>query len=264
VAFPSGYREARTAIETLVLDAIVEALAAEGRTVTDIRQPDKLERQRPAADWDFLLDGERVGLEVTEFALPTEEVQASAGSTRIAVAIAERLSPLAAELALGLVSVDLDYVVGIVPTKRRAAVESEALILAIETGMQMMAARGVDRLDIGRPVSWVRSNVALHIANPSSDNPRVVVIHGAGGLGTAVDPVVEAFLANRAARKARQTADYEWAILGVFRGWIADAENLADAMKGAGDRPWWRVYFIDREDAAVLVYSADGEGPPAR
>lgn len=238
-------------------------MASEGRTVTDIREPDKLERQRPAADWDFLLDGERVGLEVTEFALPTEEVQASAGASRVAVAIAERLSPLAADLALGLVTVDMEYVVGSVPTKRRANVESEALVLAIEIGMREMSARGIDRLGIGRPVPWVGSNVALHVADPSSGKPRVVVIHGSRGLGTAVNPVVEAFLVSRTARKAAQTADYERAILGVYRGWIADPENLAEVMHGAVDQPWWRVYFIDREDAAVLVYTADGDIPPA-
>jgi hypothetical protein len=256
MATPSAYRQARRAIETVVRDAVVAALSAEGWAVTDLREPDKLERQRPAADFDFLLDGERVGLEVTEFALPTEDVQASAGASRVAAAVAERLTPLAADLGLGLVTVDLDYVVGSVPSKRRAAVESEPLILGIESGMRKMSATHLGRLEIGRPVPWVRSSVTLKVADPSSDHPRVVVVHGDGRLGVEVNPVVEDFIASRRERKAAQTAEYERAILGVYRGWIADAENLAEALNGASDQPWWRVYFVDRDDTAVLVYAA--------
>jgi hypothetical protein len=250
----SPYRQARRKIEEHVRDAIVAALEAEGRSVTDIRGPDTIERQRRAADWDFLLDGERVGLEVTEFTLSTQEVQAGAGSNRVAYLIAARLSPLAVELGLGLLTVDLSYFVGAVPTKRRTASEAEPLLLAIEEGMRRMAAGGFERLDIRTPVPWVEPTVELHVVDRSSENPRVVVIHGSSGGGRQVVPVVEAFMAERAVQKGPQTAEYGQGILGIHPGWIADADNLVEAIESLADVPWWRVYYIDRTGAAILVY----------
>lgn len=243
------YREYRRSVELLVRDRVFDALREEGSSISDVREPDILERRRRAADFDFLLDGERVALEVTEFQLRTEDVQAEAGTARASRLIRDRLSPLAAELGLGLVAVAFDYRPGEVPSKRRMEAAIQPFVAAIATAMRALSDHGTGPLDVADPVPWA-TNVSV-IAVSKTEASRVATIVGAHR-DHLVDPVVREFVMSRISSKEGQTAGYGRAILGVFKGWIVDADDLKRAFAATSPVPWWRIYLADNHGAELV------------
>lgn len=243
-------RPHRDAVERECADRIVALLLSDGHTVIDLRRPDRTERQAPAPDFDFLLDGVRTALEITEFTISTADVHAREMGFRMTNRLRANLRPVARELGLGLVLVAFSCAVGRMPTKRRLDAEYARFEASVMSVMVDLAGSGVREVEFEPPVPWVRHSVRVTNQRTTGE-PRVGVLYSGGAHYMA--GVTRSFIERTVARKAPQTASYARAILGILRGY-ADAEDLIEGFDAFGPCPWWRVYMVDREGDPIRVH----------
>jgi hypothetical protein len=95
------------------------------------------------------------------------------------------------------------------------------------------------------------ATISLH---PSADGGTYAYLDS---LGHDIRAVVAAFVQWVIKKKGNQHVGYSRGILAIQQRWLEDRRTLGAAFARQPAIPWWRVYLVERDGVAGLVWNSD-------
>lgn len=262
----STHRRLSRGLEDDALGAVVTALIHDGRTVGQLRRPDREPDLHPhlvrRPDGYAEVDGEPTAFDVTLFTTDAAQMRTIARVEEIKAIATPLVGPIAPRQ---LIAIIVSFRLGDTGLLQMRSTMRRSIAERLAAEIKDALASG--RLRRGGPdvyLDEIHPSLKFTVGAPIS--PSTAVMWGLGPSGPRPAEAVRPWLLATIQKKARQHEGWGRGVLVVVALWNEDDKELSEGIarhaRDGGEMPWWRVYLVGfARDSAELVWPAPTGAP---